>query len=346
MKVFIIDPGYRTKDALSAFRRGDFPGHALYGVQYFQENGIRPVWQEAAPPPENGFFPRLRAELLLSLELLKRRKEYGAVFAPFSYFCLLPCILKFLGILPCPFLGLFHGVKGNGLRGLPDRLRLAAFDRPVFITEGVYEKALSLYPRIRKKAVLLPLAPEVIPYCAPGVDAAEVPRFDFVSAGKTFRDFETLFLAIRDSGLTGFVAGCPPAGRKMPGITVRERAGYRELSSVCRSAGIAVVPLLEAGGIFGLTSVLDAFSFGLPLVLTRTLLMPLDPEKLGIGLTVPPGDPEALREAMERLLGDRALYGSCRENIRSYCRSHSQRLFSGELCRMIREISECPGTRS
>ena len=65
------------------------------------------------------------------------------------------------------------------------------------------------------------------------------------------------------------------------------------------------------------TRMLDYFWAGLPIVCTKGDHFAALVEQQGLGLTVPPGDEEALAAAIERLLDDDAFRNTCRERIRA-----------------------------
>lgn len=78
-------------------------------------------------------------------------------------------------------------------------------------------------------------------------------------------------------------------------------------------AGIMVVPSLdEAQGIV----VLEAFIHGLPVVASKVGGIPDMVDEGRNGLLVPPGDPDAIGSAINRLLDDRALWETCSQNAR------------------------------
>jgi glycosyltransferase involved in cell wall biosynthesis len=63
------------------------------------------------------------------------------------------------------------------------------------------------------------------------------------------------------------------------------------------------------------TRVLDYFWAGLPVVCTEGDALSLVVHEREVGLTVPPEDPEALADALHRLLTDDELNASCRRNL-------------------------------
>ena len=94
-----------------------------------------------------------------------------------------------------------------------------------------------------------------------------------------------------------------------------DRFALRDLYA--RSA-LAVVPLLENDYQTGISTILEMMAMGKPLIVTRTRGQTdtiVDGEN---GLYVPPGDPAALRAAIERLRRDPAEAARLGRNARQY----------------------------
>jgi glycosyltransferase involved in cell wall biosynthesis len=87
-------------------------------------------------------------------------------------------------------------------------------------------------------------------------------------------------------------------------VTVTGRVSRDELVRLYNQAEVFVSPSLYEG--FGLP-VAEAMACGAPIVATTAGAFPEVVEDSVSGLLVPPGDARALADAIERLLGDRAL---------------------------------------
>lgn len=146
----------------------------------------------------------------------------------------------------------------------------------------------------------------------------QVDRRTIFAAGETQRDYETLIEATRPLGIptviaasrvgvftgfrtrisdTGAIAGAMPWVEISGLDAVALRAAYAE-------ARIVVIPLVPAPNNAGISVLLEAMAMGRPVVITRTEGQ-VDVVRQGeTGLYVPPGDPAAMRAAIERLLSD------------------------------------------
>lgn len=96
---------------------------------------------------------------------------------------------------------------------------------------------------------------------------------------------------------------------------VNKKLDYSECLKLYKRAKINVVVLKEAGGVFGLTSILDSFMVGVPLIVSKTCEQSIPVEKWGIGVEVPVGDENALSGAINKMLNDKIFYDGCRKNI-------------------------------
>ncbi|MES2467133.1 MAG: glycosyltransferase [Verrucomicrobiota bacterium] len=184
-------------------------------------------------------------------------------------------------------------------------------------------------------AALTPAAADQARKMAPGVKVGHVgwgvdpdfypmlpydPQFIF-SCGIANRDFATQSQAAALSRAP-FRIICPG---DQPGLTWPAHADVRDggtgwhtdgkkkfsLQDLIRdnyaqaAASLVIIkPDPEALTANGFTNMLEGMALGRPLIVSRTGAMPaeLDVEKLGCGLFVPPGDPDALAEAMDWIM--------------------------------------------
>ncbi len=141
----------------------------------------------------------------------------------------------------------------------------------------------------------------------------EVPvELDLIcSAGQLLRDYDCLIAATRDLPVRVHIAaGSPWISRELgpsaalpPGVDWRRYNRYDLRDLYARSA-IAVVPILQNDYQTGISTILEMMAMGKCVIATRTRGQ-TDTIIDGVnGVYVPPGDPQALRAAIERLRGD------------------------------------------
>lgn len=131
-----------------------------------------------------------------------------------------------------------------------------------------------------------------------------------VASGRAFCDWPTLFEAARPCRWE-LVVVC--GARDRPVIDRLNRAGQAavlteipadDMTAVLARAAVSVLPMREAGVAQGQIRLKDAVDAGAPVVAsaTRSLEGYVDPDASGV--LVPPGDPNGLRDAINRLLDD------------------------------------------
>ena len=133
------------------------------------------------------------------------------------------------------------------------------------------------------------------------------------AVGSEMRDYPTLIAALADlpvrchiaagtirAVVSRWVKRIDDADRLPEHVTVG-RLSFADLRRLYARSRFVVVPLLPTDNDNGITSILEAMGMGRAVVCTRThgqVGVVVDGET---GLTVPPGDPRALREAIEYL---------------------------------------------
>jgi glycosyltransferase involved in cell wall biosynthesis len=164
------------------------------------------------------------------------------------------------------------------------------------------------------------------------------------------RDYRTLAEALRGLDARAELAVYP---RNLEGIELPANAVARvlepaELRERYAAAGVVVVsqrregyPYGSEGG--GLTALLEAWAMGRPVVATDRLIVRDYVEDGRTGLVVPAEDPAALREAIERVLGDPELAARLgaagREQVE---REHTTRRFAERLAPVVRAAARVP----
>lgn len=143
-----------------------------------------------------------------------------------------------------------------------------------------------------------------------------IPRHEregLISVGRELRDYPTLVRAIEDVAVhTTLVGGSPwsrrqdqLAGMELPGhVELRSGLSYRELAGRVGDAALAVVPLQDVDSPAGVTAIFEALACGTPVITSDTSGIADSLHELPGVVTVPPGDAEALRETIRRLLAD------------------------------------------
>jgi len=140
------------------------------------------------------------------------------------------------------------------------------------------------------------------------------PGRGVVSVGRELRDYPTLFQALDGTDVPVTVVASSPwskredqtSGRRVPAnVTLRKGLSSVELRDLYRGAAVVVVPLMNVDWPAGVTSLFEAQACGRPVVISASagILDSIDP---GAAVTVPCGDAQALREAVQRLIANPA----------------------------------------
>jgi Glycosyl transferases group 1 len=173
------------------------------------------------------------------------------------------------------------------------------------------------------------------------------------------RDYETLVEAARGAAWRLTIVTRRPLPPATPDNVTIIRGAYAEgvsdaeLRDLYRNASCVVVPLKSGLQPSGQSVTLQAMACGTPVVLTRTPGL-FDAARLRDGeqlLLVDPGDPAALREAIERLLTDPLVRVRQAKAGLAYVRRHGRiEEFAGRLERLCERVaaprgSHCTHTR-
>lgn len=178
-----------------------------------------------------------------------------------------------------------------------------------------------------------------------------VQRRQICAVGLEFRDYGTLFEAV--SGLdveVEIAAGSPwstkadtSRERPLPANVRVGRRDYEGLRQLYASSLFTVVPLKENDMQAGITTIVESMAMGRPVVASRTTGQ-VGTVRDGVnGLEVPPGDPAALRAAIERLLDDPAERVRMGAAARSFVADGmTVELFARRMSVVVEELAQRP----
>ena len=210
-----------------------------------------------------------------------------------------------------------HPARGGGLGGLVDRawrpIDRWATGRAVLaaqvLSEWEIERYAGAFDVERSRFVFIPFAWRTRPAGAP-MPAASGDLV--IAAGRAFCDWPTLFAAAGPEGWRLLVI-CGAHDRSLvERLNVDGRATVlcdvpdERARELLREAAVSVLPMYDAGVSQGHVRLCDAVDAGVAVVASRTRSLEGYVQDGRTALLVAPGDPEALRAAIERLLGDRA----------------------------------------
>ena len=251
-------------------------------------------------------YRRLPSGLALALLAFGRRRRYDAVVSWAEHFGLpFAALLKATGAR-VPHVGLFSWISVPKKAAVLRRVQ-RQIHRLVLWSSGQYEYAVRELGIAPERIVQLRwLVDQQFWRPLPGVG-------DMVcAAGREMRDYATLIEAIRDWPVPFHVAANADKGRRdrwmsdlqgiglPPHVTIGAKP-YSELRELYARSRFVVIPLLPSDTDNGITVMTEAMAMGKAVICTRVAGQ-RDLLEDGVnGIFVPPGDPRALRQAMQQL---------------------------------------------
>jgi glycosyltransferase involved in cell wall biosynthesis len=209
-----------------------------------------------------------------------------------------------------------HIMAGHWLSPLRKRVLLQwfgageAIDRLMVFGSSQERFALEQLRLPRWKVELVPTAADADFWHPLGL-----PQSGICSAGLERRDYQTLVEAVRGLDLRVTIAPASPwttrgrfPGYELPTNVIRRHLDYLELRELYDRSEFVVIPLLDVDFQAGSLVMYEAMAMGKAVIASRTRGHATgDIVKDGeTGILVPPGDPEALRDAIIRLHEDPA----------------------------------------
>jgi len=272
---------------------------------------------------EAGWFGRLLekiggANLLLAWRCFRLRKRYQTIFTDGEQVGIpLAVFMKFLNFGKRPrHLMIAHILSVPKKIFLIDWLGLASHI-DLFFVYSTWQKHF-----IEKRWKVPPERVQFTPFmvdadffspekaAGDGFQAADPQRPIICSVGLEFRDYPTLIEAAKGLDVQVVIAAASPwskrsdttAGQNIPeNVTVRRFSQY-ELRDLYAASRFVVLPLYNVNFQAGVTAILEGMAMEKAILCSRTPGQTDVIVENETGIYVPPGDPEALRAAIIRLI--------------------------------------------
>lgn len=330
-KVLCVDPGYSLARAKTLYDDKDYPGHLLYGVNHLGEYGIEAVVRQDTS--------QVNSRIKFERDTIKwvNGTAADAIYLSFIDWGVCVALLRKLGIIKIPIVALAHGYKKEILssdntaskikKRIINVLRnfiYSGVDSLIFISEHAYREFLRENPNFKNRITYCPLQPEMI------VKEADMHfTKTIISVGKTNRRYDEMLQFARDHKeyQVTIVDNTFNQNAKSANVQcIRSFVPFREVERMYEKNSIIAIPVSETGGgVFGLSSILDALSMCKPILASNTQGLGLDINKLELGHTYDIGSSKSFFEAVKYIETN---YGEIVHNIEEFTKNYNINSFS------------------
>lgn len=304
---------YHTQDThriLREWEAGKFQSHFLYGAIELREMGYDVIYHD-----QIHIYKRVQDTLRATWRILTCRKKYDVLYATHTRGIEPIVLLHAIGIFR-PRIVVWHHqpiVRAkSSLREALARLFYKGLDEMIFFSEKLLHDSLKAEKANPARMHVVPWGADMrfysklLPSLPMKADAEE--KF-FISTGKELRDNKTLIEAFNRTGLrlTLFAEEKKKAYIESLGaksnidIHYGNRLIPYELSLIVAQSRCVCICCEPSNYTVGLTTVVEALALGLPILCTRNEQMPMDIEKEGCGIWLPPHDVNAWAEAIRHI---------------------------------------------
>lgn len=302
---------YHTQNVQYIMRKmekGEFPSHFLYGGTKLKNHGIDVIWHKSLVSTS-----RLRQMMHSVWQMMFVNRRYDAIYAT-HYQGLEPLIfLRALGLFRKRIVIWHHQpivVARSWWRNLLGKLFYRGIDDMFFFSQKLINDSIQTHKADPSKFHLGHWGADLELYDR--VIAEKCERKGFVSTGKEKRDMTTLVAAFNETGapLKIFLNtknGSFNYKQLFDSIAVKENIHVEfpdklmpyELSKEVNKAQCVVICCKETSYTVGLTTVVEALAMGMPMICSHNPQIPVDIDKEKCGISVPYGDVEGWKKAIE-----------------------------------------------
>ncbi|MBR6142027.1 MAG: glycosyltransferase [Bacteroidaceae bacterium] len=294
---------YHTQDTeriVREWKQGRFPSHFLYGALQLPDYGFDVVWHH-----QRHTYKRWKDTLVATWKVLSCRKHYDVLYATHTYGIEPVILLRALRLYRHPIVVWHHQpiVKAKSpLREALARIFYRGMSHMIFFSDKLMQDSLLSEKADASRMSVVHWGADLEYYTS----LPASPQPSFISTGKELRDYETLLLAFRETGLplTLFVEKKRQAYIESlhPSENIEIHYGDRpiphEIAQMVAQSRCVCICCQRSNYTVGLTTVVEALALGLPILCTRNPQMPMDIEAEGCGFWIEAGDVEGWKEKL------------------------------------------------
>ncbi|MEJ3404889.1 hypothetical protein WDJ51_09095 [Rathayibacter sp. YIM 133350] len=291
-RVFLLN-NYSMRQALKRFQDGEYPGQHLWGypkggsrgdTEWVLPTSIYDVsWmRKGVARAVRNAIVKLVGDPLQQLATWRSAEPGDVVYAADQRSASLLGLAKSLKWFRRPLVVVVHHPPRNRW----EHWCLGSADAVLYLTPSIQPRLGSSLPKIRdfRFAPWGPALDSDVYTVTPPADAA----YDFVSAGKTNRDYTPLRAAAELGGLSGVIYDGSSKTVFIDGAAhvTRGQYDYVEIIAAMKAARSVVIPICHGETMAGLTEVADAIALDKPVIVNRSTAFPYEIESTGAGRTL------------------------------------------------------------
>lgn len=301
-----------VSDSYSLWKKGEYPGHLLYGLTHLDKCGLEIVYDDISFNP---FKFRFRLMLYMLRKLLFSSKEYDIIYAVTFRGLELLIFLRALRLFKKPIAVWHHTaivIPPNKLKRVLSSFFYKGIDKMFFFSEELMERSIKTGKVKRENADVVHWGPDLEYYTM--LHNSVQKNIRFISTGAEHRDFLTLINAFNNPEVN---ASCEFYIRKSQKESINKYFKEVELSSnieihfgdwssnecahFVNEADVVVICCLNYPYTIGLTTLVEAWALGKAVIVTDNPTFPIDVEKEGVGIKIPYGDVDGWIQAINYL---------------------------------------------
>ena len=338
MKVYF----YHTQDLQridKEWKAGQFPGHFLYGATHLERHGIDVVMHK-----HKNIQSRAHLMIYVAWRVLTCRQHIDAIYATHWDGLELIIFLRALHLYRHPVILWHHQPimkADSSLREMVAQVFYRGIDHMFFFSEQLIQESLKSSKAREERMQVVHWGADLDYYDRIMAEHPVAEHKGFISTGKEKRDMPTLIRAFSATGhpLDIYIAykACGDNYLEILG-DLRPSANIRiqfikgliphELAQKVWEAKFVAICCQETNYTVGLTTLVEALAFGMPVIATRNITFPFNIEKEGVGIIVPYYDSVAWEKAIRHLSTDEEAATRMGQNARRL----AERLYNLDTC--------------
>lgn len=298
--------------------RGEYPTHHLWGIDHLHDNFD--VYFAKIKGYKN--YPRISLLLNNLLIFILYAWRIEVIYSALPGYSLLFLLCKKLHIKKYRIVTVVHHPTSKVL--FP-----RVYDKLLFISPFVYNKYKHL-----PNAEYLFWGGDMTFYTAYYNKNNEIPKYDFISAGKTYRDYVLFEGCMKKLSCSYITFGSKNSSKN--------EISYVDLMQYYNKSRFVVIPVIDYGlttppVLCGLTSFIDAIMLGIPLLMADNTLIGIDIEEKGLGLLYHAGNEmDFMKKARKMLAMTDCEYQKMRDNCFRFSEQNNYNVFCAKLLQILK----------